>query len=122
MSSANLPPFVRHMLLCEEVSRDPENPNRVNLYGLTSTIRSTSNPPFPLLHPVLCVYLVLTGVRGVGEGQVVVVAADTDQPVFASQRHQLAFTLANPLDGHAAVFRIHDCVFPREGLYWVEFR
>ncbi len=122
MSPVNLPPLVRHMLLCEDVGRDPANENRIAIFGLTSIIRSLEAPPFPLTFPLLCVYLVLTDGRGEGEGQIVAVAANEDAPVFASPRHHFDFTGTSPLDILAATFRIRDCIFPRAGLYWIEFR
>ena len=122
MSPVSVPPVVRHMLLCEDIGRDPTNPKRIAIYGLIGAIRSTGEPPFPLLYPVLCVYLVLAGGRGEGDAQIVGVSADGEKPVFASPTHRLSFGLTDPLDVAAVIFRIRDCSFPQAGLYWIEFR
>jgi hypothetical protein len=113
-------PVVRHMLLCDDVQRDPVNPNKVNVIGLVSTIQGVSEPPFPLLHPELCVYLQVTGGRGEGDAQIVVQHADSDQVVFSSPAHRLVFS-TNPLSILGIIFRIQSCVFPGPGLYWVQF-
>ena len=33
-------PSVRHMILCESAHRNPDNPKKVDVHGLLSTIRS----------------------------------------------------------------------------------
>jgi hypothetical protein len=109
------------MLVCDDVQTDPANPHKVNVFGLIGTIRSVADPPFPLCHPQLCVYLVLTGGRGTGETTVAVVQADSDRLVFASLPHTLSFG-TDPLAVRGLVFRILNGVFPEAGLYWVEFR
>jgi hypothetical protein len=122
MNPVSVPPVVRHMLLCEDVGRDPTNPKRIALYGLMSSIRFLDVPPFPLRYALLCVYLVLTGGRGRGRGQIVIVEASVGQTICASRPHPLTFGAMNPLDVLGVCFRIRDCVFPGAGLYWVEFR
>ena len=69
----------------------------------------------------MCVYVVFTGGVGRGQVQVVVVDADSGADVFGSPVHEYQ----HPPDRHAVaaiVFRLQRCVFPRPGLYWVEFR
>jgi hypothetical protein len=114
-------PIVRHMLVCDDVRLDPDNPHKVHVFGLVSTIQSSAEPSFPLLHPQLCIYLQVTGGRGSGEGEIVVVRADSEETGFASAAHALSFP-ANPLSVTGIVFRIQDCLFPEPGLYWVQFR
>ena len=53
--------------------------------------------------------------------QVVIREADTGRPVAGNRPHQVAFP-ADPLPVHGMVIRLLDCVFPRPGLYHVEFR
>ena len=113
-------PFVRHMLVCEDVRGDPNNAHVVNVFGLVSTIVSADEPPFPLRHAELCVYLQVTEGRGTGEGRIVAVHADSDQIAFASSAHAISLG-TDPLAVLGIVFRIRDCVFPQAGLYWIQF-
>jgi hypothetical protein len=119
--SISIEPVVRHMLLCDRAMSDPENPHRIDVFGLANLIVVRPDAVFPFIQPQISVYLELAGGRGRGAGRIVVVQADTEQAVFGSQFHSLDFG-TNPLAIVARVFRILDCVFPRPGLYWVEFR
>jgi hypothetical protein len=118
---SDVEPVVRVMLLCDEVGHDPDNPLKINVFGLVSTIRSLAEPPFPLCHPQLCAYLQLTGGRGTGQGQIATIHADTDQMAFTSATSALTFG-SDPLAVLGVVFRMRDCPFPESGLYWVRFR
>ena len=117
---ARTAPVVRHMLLCEDVRSDANNPHRVNILGLVSKIEVLSDPPFPLRLPELCVYLLMTDERGRGQASIVGVHADSGQAVFASPERNLQFG-ADPLAVVGVIFRIEDCVFPEAGLYWIQF-
>ena len=113
-------PFVRHMLLCEDTRRDPNNPKKVDVLGLLSTIQPVGESAFPLHLAALCVYLEVTGGRGTGQAQVDCRQADTGRVVFSSPPHALTFPL-NPLAIRSLVFRIRDCIFSDPGLYWIQF-
>ncbi len=117
---AVIPPVVRHMLVCDDVTRDPDNPERLNVLGLISAIDSGEDPPFPLRHPQLSIFLQMTNGRGSGMAQVLIREADTDQFVSAGRPHRVTFP-KEPLLVHGAVFRLLGCLFPRAGLYYVEF-
>jgi hypothetical protein len=117
---ADIDPVVRHMLVCEDVQASADSPEKINVLGLVHTIRSREDPPFPLLHPGLCVYLQLT-CRGSGEARIVAVHGDTDRPIFATPSHMLHFG-TDPLAVLGVVFRIRGCPFPEAGLYWMQFR
>jgi hypothetical protein len=118
---SDIEPVVRHMLLCDDVQRDPTDPHKVNVLGLVSTIRSSGEPPFPFRHPELCVYVVLTGGRGTGEAEVAAVHADSDRLIFSTPRHALKLG-PDPLAIRGMAFRIRGGLFPQPGLYWFEFR
>lgn len=117
---SDVAPVVRHMLVCEDVRTRPDNPKKVDVLGLLSTIRTVPEGAFPLRSPQLCVYLQLTGGRGTGEAKISVVEADSDSIAFTSAPHQIAFG-TDPLEVLGLVFRIQECLFPRSGLYWVQF-
>ena len=113
-------PTVRYMLLCEDVLLLPDNLNRIHVIGLISNIRSTDEPPYPLLFEELCVYVALTEGRGSGVGRVVVIFEDTETPIFRTRDREVAFG-DDPLAVHGVLFRIGDCHFPQAGLYSVQF-
>lgn len=113
-------PFVRHMLLCEDIRRNPNNPHKLDLLGLSNTLIAVGSPAFPLLAPVLCVYLEITAGRGTGQAHIDCRYADSGEIVFSSPSHAVAFP-ANPLAIRGLIFRITDCIFPEPGLYWVQF-
>jgi hypothetical protein len=118
---AVIDPVVRHMLLCDEVQADADNPRKINLFGLVSTIRASAAEDFPLRQAELCVYLQLCEVRGTGKGRVVAVDAETAEPVFASREHDIREG-NSPLDVLGFTFRLRECVFPRPALYLIQFR
>ena len=118
---SDIEPIVRHMLLCDDVHPDADNPHKMNVQGLVNTIGAQEGVSFPLHHPQLCVYLALTGGRGSGEVMVAAVQADSDRVAFTSLPHTLSFG-PDPLAVQGVVFRIRDGVFPEPGLYWIEFR
>lgn len=113
-------PFVRHMILCDAVVPVSLDPLKVNIEGLISHIRVPADATFPVVHPELCVYLLVAGGRGTGRAQIVVVAADGDEPVFAGPVREIAYG-GDPLKVRGLKFRVLDCPFPRRGLYWVQF-
>ena len=114
-------PFVRHMLLCDDVRTNPADPRKVIVYGLVNEIRSTATEPsWPVRHS-FSVYLALTEGRGAGEGRIVVTAADSGRPTYTGHPHRIEFE-ADPLKVKGVIFRIVNCSFPQAGLYWVEFR
>ena len=113
-------PVVRYMILCEDWGTDPENPRRVNIMGLLSNIRSLEDPPYPLLFRELCVFLALTEARGEGKAQIICVLEETGQRIFATPRREVVFS-PDPLEVVAVPFRICDCLFPKPGLYSIQF-
>jgi len=113
-------PTVRYMLLCDDWHVDADNRNRLTIVGLISSIRAIDDPPYPLLRQELCVFLILTGGRGQGEGHIVCVFEDTGQTIFESGRRPIAFG-PDPLEVVGVPFRIRDCRFPFPGLYGIQF-
>src|SRR5436190_20154240 len=117
---SGIPPVVREMMLCREARRDPSAPEEMTLHGLVNVIRADDDPPFPCRVPLLTVYLRLTGGRGEGQGRVVVLFADTGEAVLVGPEHPISF-VPNPLLIRILSFRLRNCVFPRAGLYYVQF-
>lgn len=117
----DVPPLVRHMLLCHDVRQAGENWRSLDILGLTSAIFPEEGSTYPLKHSQLCVFLQLAGGRGVGKAQIVAVFADTDDVVWTVPARDVVFG-SDPLPVTALVFRVRDCVFPAPGLYWIQFR
>jgi hypothetical protein len=113
-------PVVRHMILCDDVRRYPNNPNKIDIIGLLSTVRPAADSAYPLLLPNLCVFLSLTGGRGTGVGQINLRHADSGILLRSSAPVALTFP-ANPLALTGLIVRLRNCILPQPDLYWVEF-
>ena len=58
-------PFVRHLLICDDVRPSPTNPRRRNVYGLIHSVRPRAGVDYPV-RLSFCVYSVLSSGRGRG--------------------------------------------------------
>jgi hypothetical protein len=117
---ANIDPFVRHMLLVDNVAPDPANPKKLVLRGLIQTVRLTEPVRLPAIIEQFRVLLFLTGGRGYGDAQIIGVEADTGQQVFGSSVHRIDYP-ADPLEVVTRSIQLCRCVIPRTGLYWIQF-
>src|SRR5437868_5658667 len=113
-------PMVRYLILCEDIQTDPDNPRRVSLIGLISAIRSTEQPPFPLLYREICVFLQLTECRGPADARIEVQHSDSGQVVFRTRTRTIPFS-SDPLEVVGVTFRLRNCLFQEPALYWVQF-
>jgi hypothetical protein len=113
-------PVVRYMILCEDWGVDPNNARRVMILGLISNIQGIDDPPYPLLYQEMCVFLALTDGYGQGEGKIICVHEGSGQKAFVTRSRPIIFG-PDPLEVVGVAFRIRDCVFPRPGLYSVQF-
>jgi len=118
---SSLVPFVRHMLLCDDVRRSPSDPRKVHVYGLFGDVRPTTSEAGYPLTVSFSIYLALTEGRGSGEGRIAISSADTGRLVYLGQPHRIEFG-PDPLKVQGVIFRITSCSLPESGLYWVEFR
>jgi hypothetical protein len=109
-------PEVRHLLLCDDVRTDPDNYHRIHVLELITTIRSTAAPPFPVVRPLLCALVILTGGQGTGELRLRIFQDRTGRISFRSRPRPVRFVGA-PEAVLGAVFRIRDCSFREAGLY-----
>ena len=116
----NVTPVVRYMILCNDWRLDPTNQNRVNIYGLLSSIDPVNVSPYPFIHSQLCVLLVLTENRGTGKTRIRCVFEESGELIFETAEHEINGT-ADPLELIAVPFRIFECEFPRPGMYSVQF-
>jgi hypothetical protein len=107
-------PDAKAIVLCDEVTLG-EWQESFNLQSVRTTILADT---FPYRHPQLCVYLELMSHRGGGSLHVTANMDGAEENVFASPRHALSFP--GPLTIVPVVFRLRDCPFPDEGLYWIQ--
>jgi hypothetical protein len=117
-------PVVLHLLLCDDVRRDPAHPLCVHINCLQLNIVSVDDPPFPLRKAMLCIYASLTELRGRGLAQIRVAWIDDmalEVPLFGTPEYELDFTGRSPLEVQGFTFRLQDCTFPREGDHVVQF-
>jgi hypothetical protein len=92
----------------------------ISLHRLILNLISPEEPPFPIVYPEICLFVVLTEGRGVGKFAVRIVRADSDQVVFSTKEYSHSFG-ADPLMAYGIPFRLRDCEFPQAGLYWTQF-
>lgn len=108
-------PYVRHLLLCENLSASGKS---VTLHGLFTKIEEP-NRPFPRSGG-FTVCLVVTEGRKPGQGRVRIVGSDDGLACYEGRPHSIDFD-GDPLKTHVFSFRITRCTFPRPALYLVEF-
>jgi hypothetical protein len=112
-------PQVIYLIVCDRVEPDPVNPLRLNVNGLSSHIRSTSFPPFPIRQASLCILIILTNCQGAADLSVRIVRDSDGAAVHRGTPRRIRFS-GHPDDEVGATIRIANCWFPDEGLYWVE--
>jgi len=110
---------VLYLIVCDDVRADPNNLLRLDVLGLMTHIRSTRKPPFPVARPRFCVLVLLTDCQGPAELALRIVQSDTGRIIFLNQPRRIRFVSA-PREAVGIKFYINNCVFPSEGLYWVE--
>ncbi len=112
-------PTVLHLIPCDDVQIDPINYHRCNVFGLITSIRSAASPPYPVLHRQFLVLVVWTGGLGSGQLTLRVVQDRSGNSIFNTRPRQVRF-VGDPTAIGGVAFRILNCTFPAEGLYWVE--
>lgn len=113
-------PIIRYLILSEGVQLDPARPRWIALLGILSSIRSQEQPAYPLLYKNLYVFLQLTSCRNSIDGRVQIQHADTAEIIFTTKSHTIDAT-GDPLEVIGVVFRIHNVLFRKSGMYWVQF-
>ncbi|MBM4071614.1 MAG: hypothetical protein FJ271_22190 [Planctomycetes bacterium] len=90
------------------------------MIDLILNLVSKEVPAYPVLRRELCIFIVVTELRGKGEFFLKIVHADMEQDIFASKTRTHDFG-SDPLKAHGIPFRIRNCLFPSPGLYWIQF-
>jgi hypothetical protein len=112
-------PDVLYLILCDAAQADPQNYNRLNVLGLMTSIRSTAQPPFPVVRPQFLAAVIWIGGHGAGVLQLRIVADRSGHTIFRTRPRQVRF-VGDPAAVGGITFRIQNCSFPAAGLYWVE--
>src|SRR5262245_31929396 len=112
-------PHILYLILCDKVEADPNNYHRLNVFGLLTSLRSSVTPPFPVVQPLFCALVILTGGQGTGEMLVRVRRDQTEEIIFSTRPRQVRF-VGDPRAVVGMLFRLENCCFPQAGLYWVE--
>jgi len=113
-----MPPEVRYFILADQVSASQNNLQRINIQGLVTYIRA-KGAPFPLVHPLFHILLLLTNGSGSGDLSARIVYDPTTFVVFRTSVQRIRFS--GPLDEvMSGFFRVQNCSFPNPGLYFVE--
>jgi hypothetical protein len=112
-------PTARSIVVCERITLDAANPNRVSPINVINSIRPTGNAPYPVTQGQLSVFAQLTESRGTGRVMIEIRREETDAVVFRTHSRQGKFP-NHPLVVYGFRFRILGCVFPTAGLYWVQ--
>lgn len=82
-------PFIRQMVLCEDVQPRAGQPGKIDIFGLLNIVRHPGVFPF---HLMFTVYLVMSGGRGSGRAQIVVIDAESEEAIYTGQPHPITFT------------------------------
>jgi len=109
-------PIVRY-ILCEEMIIVGK---RVSLLNVILNMVPTEVSSYPVARAEICLFVVLTEVRGRGEFFLRIVEADSATMIFENMNRSHDFG-NDPLRAHGLPFRIRNCKFPRAGLYWIQF-
>jgi hypothetical protein len=107
------PPVVLAINICDMVIRD-ELTHKVSLIGLFNIIHAFS---FPCIHPLMHIYVALTGGHGRYNMEIRLVRVEDDQPVVTMAG---LVEFANPLQVNELNFQWANVPFEKAGEYVVE--
>jgi len=113
-------PIVRYMIVCDDILADPQRRGKPVLVGLISLIAPADEPPYPYRLDQMCVFLVLTEGRGMGECRLKLVFEESGQVVWETRPQPIAFG-SDPLALYGLIFRERNIPFRSPGVYLVQF-
>jgi len=102
------------LVVCDQIIEDKLT-GKKTLVGLFSRISAGS---FPCVHPMMSVFVSMTGGRGHYPCEVLCRHADGDPVVFSAKGK---VSLRDPKQVVDLAFRLNGVRFPKSGLYWVNF-
>jgi hypothetical protein len=107
-------PRVRSAVICDDVHQRAGEPETFDLVGVRCEIRASS---FSYTHPLLCLYLQVTGRQGSVSAHVVARRGE-DEEILRTADQDVAFS--GPLDPAHIWWEMEDCTFPSAGVYYVQ--
>lgn len=108
-------PRVQAMVLCDEIEESDEEDAVFHLTNVRSVIAASS---FPYVHSQLCVFVQMSGHRGAALCHVEIDRLETDDVIYDTEPQTIEFE--DPANVVPDFFRLHNCVFPAPGLYYVQ--
>jgi hypothetical protein len=108
-------PRVHAMVLCDGVRESEDEEGVFDLTGVRTVIETSS---FPAMCPRLCVFLQASGHRGEAYLHVEIEQPGTDDVLHSTKQKVIFFE--DPASVTPVLFRMRNCVFPVEGLYYVQ--
>ena len=111
-------PVVRLMVPCEDARVRKGSRNKIDILGVITTIGAPAEA-FPV-RLSFSVYLCLTNGHGQGSGKIVIAEDEADEIVFDGDPRPFDFG-NDPTALFGSTITVPLCLFPRPGLYRVEF-
>jgi hypothetical protein len=108
-------PRVHAMVICDSIQRIPDVEPVHNLVGVRTRILAEE---FPYTHPLLCVYLQVTGHPGTASGDVTLEHARTGLALAKQSLPNVPFE--GPLVILPLSVRFRRCTFPEAGIYFIQ--
>jgi hypothetical protein len=121
--SLTLPPRALYMILSDDVISSDDSPRKHHIVGLTTLVRWPEGLTVPVRIDKLSAFLVLTGGRGTGNGQIVCFNEETGVEIFRFPKTPLpvSFEGKDSAGHHGLIFRALGCPFPQPGVYVLRF-
>jgi hypothetical protein len=112
-------PVVRHLIPCDNIVVSATVQN-VSIGNLVYVIRVLAGNPYPRIHPLLCLFALLTNGRGPHKFRVVIVqgVGPNERVVYAGPEFDRDLG-SDPLSVHGLPMRLRNVPFPRPGQYEV---
>jgi hypothetical protein len=108
-------PRVQAMLLCDEIDESSEEDA---VFQLTNVRTAIEPGAFPYVHSQLCVFLQMSGHKGMASFHIEIDRVETDDVTYDTEAQVIRFE--DPALVVPDFFRLHNCVFPAPGLYYVQ--
>jgi hypothetical protein len=121
--SLTLPPRALYMILCDDIISSEYWPRKHLIVGLITLVNWPAGLTTPMRIEKLSAYLILTGGRGTGKGQIVCFDEETGREIFRFPQNPLfiSFEGKDPVGHRGLIMRAIGCPFPQPGVYVLKF-
>jgi hypothetical protein len=117
MAAKMVLPRVHALIVCDEAGPTTTNADVFDLHNVRTGIMAAA---FPYTHPLLAVFVQVSGQEGKAAARLALIRADAEDdadPVVDTERE---IDLFGPLTVVQDVFWVESCVFPQPGLYYFQ--